>query len=760
MRPLLEREVAGGEEAAVECLGGEGRKVRVKSQKVKKGEDAKRIERARDFEFDACLGPGASQQEVFAACELDELVGAALDGYAVTVFAFGQTGSGKTHSIVGPDFGHVKQSLDAVPEGLREQDGIMQKAAARAFELMAARDGGCEASMTSLELYNEQVTDLIVPGSAPLEVRNHPQRGFFVQGLREVASPDLPAFLKSMYTSLNRRRMGSHNLNQASTRSHSMVTLNLSARPRAGGGGLSTYGRICFVDLAGSERLKATGSGGKAAMATQQETGSINRSLFTLGKVISALSDRGGRREKAQFVPFRDSKLTQLLIDSLQGRGRAVMLACCSPLQDHAEETLNTLRFANLALHVFSEPVVILDPQDQLIVDLRKEIQSLRSENRKMAGQLSSIESQMTLMSRPGTGAGPPPAAAAGPPEGTGRPAVAPPRTRSPQAENTPKEARQKPAAPPRKPPTASERSAQRAYGGGPAAVLQPAPGKLNAQSPYHFGGPDSPPASPPRREPAARWAPRAAHPGPLAGRKPGRKKEAPRPAAAPKEEFPELAALEAAFQSQLAAARGEVAPGKAADGPGGGVGGFDGGAGGFGGGAAAAAEEEEPAHEPEEKAIQWARNNSWFGTDMVMTEFAYEVHDQLVEVEGVDPSSDEYYDQIELRVAMQFPGKLAHLAPRPGRAGAGRLPKYAAAGAYPGAGRLSQSLKAPVPKFRAGKEWVSGGSGPPPVFDTQSYLDQRQQIVEELRQAKEEAELERKRILSMISKSVGTARF
>ena len=123
--------------------------------------------------------------------------------------------------------------------------------------------------------------------------------------------------------------------------------------------GLKRFGRICFVDLAGSERLKETRS------TAARETGHINRSLFALRKCLAALSSRtnsgsGG----SNFVPFRESKLTQLLIDSLRGRGRALMIACCSPSQAHVDETYNTLHFASLALHIKSKPVVILDPSD------------------------------------------------------------------------------------------------------------------------------------------------------------------------------------------------------------------------------------------------------------------------------------------------------------------------------------------------------------------------------------------------------------
>lgn len=118
-------------------------------------------------------------------------------------------------------------------------------------------------------------------------------------------------------------------------------------------------GKLVLVDLAGSERLKDTGSSAKAAV---RETGHINKSLFTLGQVLAALSVRGGCGITGH-VPYRDSRLTQLLWDGLKGGGRALMLACLSPLKVHAEETLNTLHFASMALRIKSQPIIMMDPQ-------------------------------------------------------------------------------------------------------------------------------------------------------------------------------------------------------------------------------------------------------------------------------------------------------------------------------------------------------------------------------------------------------------
>eukprot|EP00899_Mesostigma_viride_P015500 jgi/Mesvir1/23951/Mv10721-RA.1 len=270
------------------------------------------------------------------------------------------------------------------------------------------------------EIYNERVTDLLVPPpSASLAVRHSPQRGFYVEGLTSVACPTLADALTVLNDGLTRRRVGAHLMNRSSSRSHSMMTLYLDCKekPQLQADGVGEddilnrpgrdvwrFGKIVFVDLAGSERLADTGNTTDKSI---KEAGNINRSLFALGKVIAALSERGGHKG-GTHVPFRDSKLTQLLIDSLQGSGRALMLACCSPQARHAEETINTLHFASLALHVRSKPVVILDPHDQLVIDLRKTIISLRNENKKLLGRLDELAMAETRRGplSPGGGSG------------------------------------------------------------------------------------------------------------------------------------------------------------------------------------------------------------------------------------------------------------------------------------------------------------------------------------------------------------------
>eukprot|EP00232_Nephroselmis_pyriformis_P019793 CAMPEP_0182887266 /NCGR_PEP_ID=MMETSP0034_2-20130328/20720_1 /TAXON_ID=156128 /ORGANISM="Nephroselmis pyriformis, Strain CCMP717" /LENGTH=441 /DNA_ID=CAMNT_0025020625 /DNA_START=24 /DNA_END=1345 /DNA_ORIENTATION=+ len=391
VRPRIGDELK--EDAAITC-NAENRRVQVvcPPRDLKDNTGLSQKPTARAFEFDACLGPESTQEEVYAACHLNSLVDAALDGYSVTVFAFGQTGAGKTHTVNGP---RSLVSKGKVTGDVQADDGIVQRALTHAFErvegLKESEGREFHVYSTFSEIYNEQVSDLLQPPGPPLHVRHNPSRGFYVEGLETSDCGDAVDALKALRDGLVRRKLASHNLNATSTRSHCMYTLHVDSLPSKDGGDISSsmkrYGRICFVDLAGSERLKET------ATVNAAETGNINKSLFALGKVISALSERGrrGGGGAAAHIPFRESKLTQLLMDSLQGSGRALMLACCAPGMRHADETLNTLHFASLALHVQSKPVVILDPADQLVLDLKNTISQLRNENRSLASELKKL---------------------------------------------------------------------------------------------------------------------------------------------------------------------------------------------------------------------------------------------------------------------------------------------------------------------------------------------------------------------------------
>jgi hypothetical protein len=157
------------------------------------------------------------------------------------------------------------------------------------------------------------------------------------------------------------------------------------------GTSLKKYGKVSFVDLAGSERLKESKSKGRMI----KETGNINKSLFTLGKVISSLSER---KVNKKHIPYRDSKLTMLLMDSLGGTSKALMIACVSPAESYADETLSTLNYAMRTMNIRNKPVVQMDGNEQIIFNLKREIQLLRLENEYLKEQLFRVTGGMPPM--------------------------------------------------------------------------------------------------------------------------------------------------------------------------------------------------------------------------------------------------------------------------------------------------------------------------------------------------------------------------
>ena len=193
-------------------------------------------------------------------------------------------------------------------------------------------DKHCTVQISYLEIHNEQVFDLLNPAT-PLVVRWTQKAGFFVEGLYVVKCDSLLDSLQCLNEGLANRSVATHNLNKCSSRSHSLLTIYFSS--------CAGNGKITFVDLAGSEKLKLSQSSQQMLV----ESLNINKSLLSLAKCITILSKSRKRRDKAH-VPFRDSKLTRLLMDSLTGSGQSLMIACINPTFANLPETLQTLRYA------------------------------------------------------------------------------------------------------------------------------------------------------------------------------------------------------------------------------------------------------------------------------------------------------------------------------------------------------------------------------------------------------------------------------
>jgi hypothetical protein len=277
----------------------------------------------------------ASQQDFFDKCGIKRILKSSVEGFSGTVFAFGQTGSGKTHTVFGGD--------DAMMNGaLTDHDGLMPRAAHYLFDRLAqSPELEFAVRATSLEIYNEHVTDLTVRTRQRqvLQVRWDKRVGFYVEDLTVVECTCTEDLLRVIETAMSNRRVAESKLNARSSRSHCMVTIYVDSKPKEGVEGYAKYGKLALVDLAGSERLKDNDQVA-AGSSLMRETGQINKSLFVLGKVITGLAksatmDSLGTNTKDNpnrpVIPYRDSKLTKLLIDSLGGNSMCLMVACVSP---------------------------------------------------------------------------------------------------------------------------------------------------------------------------------------------------------------------------------------------------------------------------------------------------------------------------------------------------------------------------------------------------------------------------------------------
>ncbi|KAI9330368.1 P-loop containing nucleoside triphosphate hydrolase protein, partial [Zopfochytrium polystomum] len=272
----------------------------------------------------------------------------AINGYNATIFAFGQTGSGKTFTITGPEeeWDTSADTAGIVPRALEflfDQVGAIRESQSNRPE----QGQSITVRAAFLEIYNEQVQDLLNPGPSNLAIRWTAARGFYVENLFVADCDVLEDCMAVLEEGMRNRTTGSHRLNENSSRSHSIMTVYVDSCTIDSDDGepVIRHGKISFVDLAGSEKVKES----KATGETLTETLNINKSLLTLGNCISALSDPVKRNS---HIPYRDSKLTKLLADSLGGSGLALMIACVSPASLNIAETLKTLRYAHRAKRI------------------------------------------------------------------------------------------------------------------------------------------------------------------------------------------------------------------------------------------------------------------------------------------------------------------------------------------------------------------------------------------------------------------------
>ncbi|XP_053746424.1 kinesin-like protein KIF16B isoform X1 [Panthera pardus] len=312
-----------------------------------------------------------SQEMVFNTLGTD-VVKSAFEGYNACVFAYGQTGSGKSYTMMGNsgDSGLIPR----ICEGLFSQIN----------ETTRWDEASFRTEVSYLEIYNERVRDLLRRKSSKtfnLRVREHPKEGPYVEDLSKHLVQNYGDVEELMDAGNINRTTAATGMNDVSSRSHAIFTIKFTQAKFDSEMPCETVSKIHLVDLAGSERADATGATG----VRLKEGGNINKSLVTLGNVISALADLSQDaanplvKKKQVFVPYRDSVLTWLLKDSLGGNSKTIMIATISPADVNYGETLSTLRYANRAKNIINKPTINEDANVKLIRELRAEIARLKT---------------------------------------------------------------------------------------------------------------------------------------------------------------------------------------------------------------------------------------------------------------------------------------------------------------------------------------------------------------------------------------------
>ncbi|KAG6772335.1 hypothetical protein POTOM_023739 [Populus tomentosa] len=341
-RPLSPREIRQGEEIAWYADG----------ETIVRNEHNP----STAYAYDRVFGPTTTTRHVYDVAA-QHVVSGAMEGINGTIFAYGVTSSGKTHTMHGD-----QRSPGIIPLAVKDAFSIIQETPNREFLLR----------VSYLEIYNEVVNDLLNPAGQNLRIREDAQ-GTFVEGIKEEVVLSPAHALSLIAAGEEHRHVGSTNFNLLSSRSHTIFTLTVesSLYGENSEGEAVNLSQLSLIDLAGSESSKAETTGMR-----RKEGSYINKSLLTLGTVISKLTD-----ERAAHIPYRDSKLTRLLQSSLSGHGRVSLICTVTPSSSSSEETHNTLKFAHRAKHIEIQAAQnkIID-EKSLIKKYQNEIRSLKEE--------------------------------------------------------------------------------------------------------------------------------------------------------------------------------------------------------------------------------------------------------------------------------------------------------------------------------------------------------------------------------------------
>lgn len=360
---------------------------------------------SHSFTFDYVYGStGFPSTRIFEDC-VAPLVDALFSGYNATVLAYGQTGSGKTYTM-GTNYNG------------ESSNGIIPKVMQTIFKRVEETKGTTEflIRVSFIEIFKEEVFDLLEssstvyskidgngkpagPSRAPIQIRETANGGISLAGVTEAEVTSQEEMASFLLRGSVCRATGSTNMNSQSSRSHAIFTISMEQKRIAAvtngddNGDDILCAKLHLVDLAGSERAKRTGADGMRL----REGIHINKGLLALGNVISALGDDKKRKEGGH-VPYRDSKLTRLLQDSLGGNSKTVMIACVSPADTNAEETLNTLKYANRARNIQNKAIVNRDPVTAQMQRMRNQIEQLQAELLYVKGDSSTPFEELQIL--------------------------------------------------------------------------------------------------------------------------------------------------------------------------------------------------------------------------------------------------------------------------------------------------------------------------------------------------------------------------
>lgn len=351
-RPMNKKELSTGHTTVVDISPAKG-VVEIFSPKDVQKENGKM------FTFDAVYDWNCTQQEIYDET-VHPLVNSVLDGFNGTIFAYGQTGTGKTFTMEGSK--NVEQYKGIIPRSFEQIFNHISRSSNMQYLVRASY----------LEIYQEEVRDLLDKNPKKrYELRENNEMGVYVKDLQSFVCKSVKQIEHIMNVGNQNRTIGATNMNEHSSRSHAVFIITVEMSDTCGDKENQVrVGKLNLVDLAGSERQSKTGADGERL----KEASKINLSLSALGNVISALVDG-----KSQYIPYRDSKLTRLLQDSLGGNSKTLMVANIGPASYNYEESLTTLRYANRAKNIKNQPRINEDPKDALLREYQEEIKRLKT---------------------------------------------------------------------------------------------------------------------------------------------------------------------------------------------------------------------------------------------------------------------------------------------------------------------------------------------------------------------------------------------